>query len=232
MHATRFAAASDQLRGTLRVTAPISFAQLNLVPLLPELARRCPELRVELILTDAIIDIVAERFDAAIRLGTLADSELVATRLCEMKYVACASPKYLEERGMPHKPSDLETHCCARYPVPGIGPRWFFRPLGGGKTVTVPINPRFTMNNGVALRDAVVAGLGITVLPRWNVAADLACGRLVAILPEYQASASTFSTAAWMLHPSRRYVPRKVTVLRDFLREHFADGAPADAVLR
>ena len=224
------AAASEQPRGTLRLTAPISFAQLNLVPLLPELARRYPELRVELILTDAIVDIVADRFDAAIRLGDLPDSDLVATRLCDMKYAACAGPEYLDRRGTPTKPGELQAHCCLRYPVPGVGARWLFRPIGGGKTVTVPIAPKITINNAIALRGAAVAGLGVALLPRWNIAADVAAGRLVRLFPDYQATASSFATAAWMLHPSRRYVPRKVSLLREFLREHFAHGAPAETV--
>jgi len=219
-------------RGVLRVTAPLTFAQLNLVPLMPEFAERYPYLRFELLLTDSMVDIVAERVDVALRLGHLDDSELISTRLCDMVYSACASPAYLERHGRPEHPAELAEHSCLRYAVPSFGARWLFRPKGGGPPQEVPISGRFTISNGVALRDCASAGLGVTLLPRWNVATHLADGRLVDLFPDYEATATRFGGAAWLLYPSRAHVPLKVRAFRDFISEKFAEGAPSEAGLR
>jgi DNA-binding transcriptional LysR family regulator len=220
----------DVPRGTLRITAAVTFAQVNLVPLLPELARRYPSLGFELVLTDKLLDLVEERIDVGVRLGRLADSSLVAHRLCDMVYVVCASPAYLRRAGHPRTPHDLERHECLRYPVQGYGARWRFR-RGDEAPFEVPVRGRVVATNGVALRQCAVAGMGVLMLPRWNVADELRSGALVELLGDWSATASEFDTAAWMLWPSRSYLPRKVRVLADFLKEKFRHGAPAEAGL-
>ena len=220
----------DTPRGTLRITAAVTFAQVNLVPHLPEFARRYPELSFELLLTDKFVDLVEERVDVALRLGRLADSSLVAHRLCDMVYVVCASPEYLRRRGRPKAPADLERHECLRYPVPGHGPRWRFR-QGDGAILDVPIRGRLVASNGVALRQCAVAGMGVIMLPRWNVADELRSGALVNLFPDHAATASEFDIAAWLLYPSRSYLPLKVRVFADFMKEKFRHGAPAEVGL-
>lgn len=224
------AESSETPRGLLRVTAIAEFAQLNLVPLLPELARRFPELRFELILTDKFLDLVEERIDLAVRLGRLAESSLIAQRLCDVVYVVGASPGYLRSRGRPKTPHDLERHDCLRYPVRGYGARWRFR-KGDGDTFEVPILGRIVANNGAALVQSAAAGMGIVLLPRWLMADELRKGTLVALFPDYRATMSEFDVAAWMLYPSRSYLPQKVRVFADFLKEKFRAGAPAEAGL-
>lgn len=199
----------DEPRGTLRITAPVTFAQVNLVPFLPEFARRYPALSFELLLTDQLLDLVEQRVDLAVRLGKLADSSLIAHRLCDMVYAVCASPDYLRRHGRPASPAELEDHECLRYPVPGYGARWRFR-QGEGPVSEVPIRGRVVVSNGVALRQCAVAGMGILMLPRWNVAEELRTGALVELFAEYRATASEFDTAAWLLYPSRSYLPLKV----------------------
>ena len=206
-------------RGTLRLTAPHTFAQVAIVPLLPGFSARYPELDFELLLTDTALNLVADRVDVAVRLGRLADSSLVARKLAPMTYAVCASPGYLAERGAPEHPDDLREHECLRYPVPGQPPRWRFRQ--GAVEVEVPIKGRFTLSNGVAIRDLSAAGVGVAMLPRWNVARDLASGALVEVLTDWQATASHFDLAAWILYPSREYLPLKVRVFVDYLLEAF-----------
>lgn len=213
--------------GTLRVTAPAAFAEVNLVPLLPELGRRYPELRYELVLKDEFLDLVEERIDLALRLGRLEESSLIAHRLCDMIYVTCASPDYLHRRGRPRTPADLERHDCLCYPVPGYGSRWRFR-QGDGPIVEVPVRGRVVARNGSALTQCAVGGMGILLLPRFTLADELRSGALVPILPEYEGTVSEFDVAAWMLYPSRSYLPRKVRVVADFLKEKFKDGAPGE----
>jgi DNA-binding transcriptional LysR family regulator len=217
----------DTPRGTLRVTAAVTFAQVNVIPLLPEFAKRYPELSFELLLTDKFLDLVEERVDLALRLGRLTESSLIAHRLCDMVYVAAASPEYLRRRGLPKTPSELEHHECLRYPVAGYGPRWRFRAAGGVVT-EVPVHGRVVATNGVALRQCAVAGMGVLMLPRWNIAEELRSGALVELFPDYQATASEFDNAAWMLYPSRSYLPLKVRLFADFLKEKFKHGAPAE----
>lgn len=220
----------DTPRGTLRITAAVSFAQINLVPLLPELAKRYPDLEFELLLTDKSLDLVEERIDIAVRLGQLAESSLIAHRLCDMIYMVAASPEYLRRRGRPKTPAELEHHECLRYPVPGYGARWRFR-AETGLITEVSVHGRVVAANGVALRQCAVAGMGLIMLPRWNLADELRRGTLVAVLPEYQATMSEFDTAAWMLYPSRSYLPLKVRVFADYLKDKFRHGAPAEAGL-
>ncbi len=231
LRATSIASDSaDRPHGTLRLTAAVSFAQVNLVPLLPEFAHRYPALNFELVLTDKFLDLVEERIDLAVRLGRLPDSSLVAHRLCDMTHTVCASPEYLRRNGRPTVPAELEQHDCLRYPVPGHGPRWRFR-QGDGAPIEVPVRARVSATNGMALTQCAVAGLGILMLPRWNIARELRSGELVDLFPDYQVTASEFDAAAWMLYASRTYLPCKVRVFADFLKEKFKHGIPAEAGL-
>lgn len=222
--------ASAQPQGVLRITAPPSFARLNLVPLLPRLSALYPALELDLRLTDRMLDLVRDGIDVALRLGRLNDSALIARRLCPMVYVLAASPEYLSDHGAPRAPLDLVEHRCLRYPVPGHAARWRFRASGDeqGQVVEVPIDGRHIVSDGVALRDMAVAGMGIVMLPRWNMAEALEGGRLVPLLTEYEATASHFDVAAWLVRPSRAFVPRKVRAFIDFIQAAFADGAPAE----
>lgn len=217
-------------RGTLRITASIAFAQMNLTPLLPEFARRYPELSFELVLTDKLLDLVEERIDLAIRLGRLADSSMIAHRLCDNVEVVAASPEYLRRRRRPTTPADLEHHDCLPYPVPGYPPRWRFRAVSGLVT-DVPVRGRVVVSNGVALRQCAVGGMGVLMLPRWSIADELRRGELVELFNEYRVTASEFDTAAWMIYPSRNYLPLKVRVLAKYLKERFAHGVPAETGL-
>jgi len=217
----------DTPRGTLRITAAVTFAQMNLIPILPEFASLYPELSFELLLTDNLLDLVEARIDLAIRLGQLSDSSLIAHRLCDMVYSVCASPDYLRRHSRPKTPVDLKNHECLRYPVQGYGAKWWFRKAGGPVT-EVPVRGRVVAANGVALAQCAVAGMGILMLPRWNVAQELRSGALVDLFPEYEATASEFDVAAWLLYVSRSYLPLKVRAFANFLKEKFAHGSPAE----
>jgi len=221
---------ADVPRGTLRITAPVAFAQVNLVPLLPEFARLYPELKFELLLNDRFLDLVDERIDIAVRLGRLAESSLIAHRLCEWVNVVCASPSYLRRHGRPKHPSELARHECLRYPMHGYGPEWRFA-KGEEDALRVPVSGRLMATNGLALRECAVGGLGVLMLPRWDVARELRAGALVELFPEYRATASEFDAAVWMVYPSRSYLPLKVRVFADFLKAKFKHGAPAELIL-
>ncbi|MEM1202455.1 MAG: LysR family transcriptional regulator [Acidobacteriota bacterium] len=219
---------SERPTGTLRIAAPVSFAQLNLVPLLPELSRRYPDLRFDLELIDAAPDLLEARIDVALRLGPLADSGLIARRLAPMVARACASPAYLERRGRPRVPSDLAQHDCLLLDMPGFGDRWSFRDPDGVVT-EVRVPGRLHTSNAVALKQCAVGGMGVILQGRWIVGRELQDGRLVDLFPDHEATAATFEAPAiWVIYPSRSYLPLKVRVFLDFLDESFAAGPPWD----
>ncbi len=211
-------------RGTLRITAPVSYGQLALVPLLPAFAEACPELELEILLTDAVVDLLSERIDVAVRLGPLADSSLVARRLCRMRFAVVASPAYLARNGRPAAPRELRDHNCLRFPMAGYRSRWRFR-NPAGKTVEVPVRGRLVISNALALGQCAAAGMGVTLLPRWVVADALAEGRLVDLFPDWEATATDFDTSAWLVYPSRRYLPCKVRAFVDFVARRMGGAA-------
>lgn len=218
----------DTPRGTLRITAAVGFAETNLVPLLPAFAARYPEVSFDLLLTDRFLDLVEDRLDLALRLGTLADSSHVAHRLCEIVFVVAASPDYLRRHGRPRSPADLARHQCLRYPLAGYGPTWRFRDADGAVT-DVPVRGRVTATNVISLGHCAASGMGIVLLPRWTVAGYLRSGELVDLFPGVDATHSEFDAAAWLVYPSRRYLPLKVRVFADYLKGAFAHGPPSEA---
>jgi DNA-binding transcriptional LysR family regulator len=122
---------TEEPRGTLRVTAPVAYGQLYIVPLLPALLQRYPELNIELVLSDASQDLIKERFDVAIRLGALQDSSHIATRLRDLEFFIGASPAYIEQHGAPTTPQQISDHNCLLFPRPGFNMNWLLRDRKG-----------------------------------------------------------------------------------------------------
>ncbi|MDB4987214.1 MAG: transcriptional regulator [Myxococcaceae bacterium] len=209
--------AIDRPAGTLRVTAPVAFGQTVLSPLLIEFARAHPRITLDVILSDGILPLVEERIDMAIRLGKLADSTFVARSLGKLSYAVCASPDYLSIRGAPHRPEDLLQHDCLRHPIQGQRPTWRFRSTTGAAS-EVAVRGPLSINSGIALRDCALAGLGITMVPRWNVEHQLREGTLLELLARYEGSASDIDACVWLVLPSRRQVPANVRAFSDFLQ--------------
>jgi len=212
---------SGQPKGTLRITASNSFGPKCIVPLLPDFSRLYPDLTVDLLLTDAIIDLFAGRIDLAVRLGRLPDSTLIAQQLMQTRYCVCASPQYLQQSGIPQKPSDLEHHNCLLFPLPGFRSRWIFRDRNG-KLSETPVQGRTIISSAIALQQCAIAGMGLALLAHWLINDDLQTGTLINVFPEYDVTATDFSTAAWLVYPSRAYAPLKVRVFIDFVKQHIS----------
>ncbi len=213
---------SQQPKGQLRVTASVSFGLTCIVPLLPQLSAQYPDLTVDLLLTDAVVDLLAERVDLAVRLGRLADSTLMAQRLMPTRYSVCASPAYLSRAAPLQQPQDVEHHDCLRFPLAGFRSRWRFQDHDGGLT-EVAVSGRTVISSAIALQQCAIAGMGLALLPHWLIEADIQRGDLVRVLPEYAVTATDFNTAAWLVYPSRSYIPRKVRVFIDFLKAALMD---------
>lgn len=219
---------NERPRGVLRIACPVSFAELNVTPLLPEFAERYPELRFELLLTDAPLDLIAEHLDVAIRVGPLHDSTLIARKLCPMIARVCAAPAYLRAHGRPATPAELIDHRCLVLAMPGFSrDRWKFTDAQG-QTREVAVKEVLRTSNAMALKQCALAGMGITLQARWMVGREVRDGRLIDLFPAYQVTAALDDAAAWLLYPSRTYIPQKVRVFVDYLREKFRDGPPWD----
>lgn len=212
---------SGQPKGVLRMTTSTSFGKRCVVPLLPDFQMTYPDLAVDLLLTDAVVDLIAERVDVAIRLGLLSDSTLIAEQLMRTYYSVCASPKYLEQYGQLKRPGDLENHNCLLFPLEGFRSRWIFRDRNGDES-EVLVQGRTTISNAIALQQCAIAGMGLALLPNWLIDEDLRAGSLINVFPDYDVTATNFSTAAWLIYPSRAYVPLKVRVFVDFLKNSMA----------
>jgi len=211
--------ASSRVNGLLRMTTSVSFGQELVVPLLPKLTKQYPDLAIELMLTDNVLDLVAERVDLAVRIGTMRDSTLIAKRLMPLDYHVCSSPAYLKRAGRPTKPGDIENHDCLLLLVPGFRTSWKFK-HSGGKAVEVPVRGKVTVSAAVSMRECAVAGMGLALLPQWLIEKQLKDGSLVSVFPSFQVTATDFSSAVWLVHPSRSQVPLKVRLAMDFFRTH------------
>ena len=194
----------DTPRGRLRVTAPVDFGARFVVPVLEELQRQAPELEVELMLGSGFYDLVEQGIDVAIRIGRLRDSTLIARKLGMVPRVLVAAPEYLERRGVPRVPADLEAHDFIFYargnadsPLELVGP--------DGETATVLVRGRFTVNSVSGICALVEAGRGLHLGPLWAFDDAIAAGRLQALLPDYSLRAYPLQA----VYPPSPYVPAK-----------------------
>jgi DNA-binding transcriptional LysR family regulator len=197
-------------RGTLRISAPLSYGRSHLSTLLAGFLTLHPGVRIELDMTDRPIDLVAEGYDLAVRIGSLVDSSLIARRLTTIHMVVCASPAYFDRAGIPRTVADLADHECLEYRH-SRGSTWPL--MVGGRPEMVPVRGRYLANNGDVLRDAAIAGLGLVQLPTFIVGDDLAAGRLVTVLDD----AAPAPTAAYVVHPAHRQRSRLVRAFGDYL---------------
>jgi DNA-binding transcriptional LysR family regulator len=200
-------------RGTLRLSAPVSFGNLHLAPALPDFMRRYPELRVEIDLADRTIDLLDEGYDLALRIGALPDSSLIARRLADNHMVLCAAPSYWQRRGRPHEPRDLAGHACITYAYQRNPSEWPF--AGPGGPFTVRVDGPLRSNNGDLSLAMALAGLGVVVVPRFLCGSHLADGRLEPVLQDWMPP----PTGIHAVYPHGRHLSAKVRAFVDFLVE-------------
>ncbi|MAC45421.1 LysR substrate-binding domain-containing protein [Oceanospirillum beijerinckii] len=195
-------------RGKLRITAPITYGESVVAPLLNDFVLQYPELEVQLQLSNQKLDLVEESFDLAIRLGKLDNSSMMAKRLASRKLFLCASPGYIQTYGMPHTLSELNRHNCL------LGTLDFWRFKQDGKERSLRVSGSLRYNSGNALLDAVLKGLGLVQLPDFYVQSHLESGELLELLPEFQPD----DEGIWALYPHNRHLSPKVRMLVGFLQ--------------
>jgi DNA-binding transcriptional LysR family regulator len=191
------------LEGRLRISAPVTFARLHLVPKLGAFLDAHPKLRLELVMDDRMIDLVAENIDAALRLGILTDSSLTARRLARAERYVVASPAYLANRGIPSIPTDLLEHDGIIYGQSSGGQEWLFR--RGTSETSIRLRARLTLSAAEGVREAVLAGQGFAVTSRWMFAPELASGAVVPVLKEWTLPPMDL----WVIYPSGKLTSTK-----------------------
>lgn len=218
------AAASQRIKATglLRMNVPLSFGSRFIAPLIPEFSRQYPDVKIELGLSDAQLDLIAGNWDLAIRIGRLADSPLQARRLGDCAMLVCAAPAYLDRRGAPRRIAELSQHNCLSYTLSAMqnGKQWLF---GLDGEFAVPINGDLLANNGDALLAAAVGGQGIIYQPHFIVGDALDRGDLVAL--ELDKPAMPLG-GIHVLYPPDRRPPAKVRAMVDYLAQAFARTPP------
>ncbi|UIK04733.1 LysR family transcriptional regulator [Neorhizobium galegae] len=210
---------AGELRGRLRIAAPLSFGPTHFANVLAEMARRHPLLQIQTCYSDQVVDLITEGYDCAIRLGYLQDSNLIARRVGPIYGKLVASPDYVEKHGSPETPEDLANHQALMQGTEA----WQF--LDGEKIITVNPRGRFKADNAVALTAAAVAGIGIAYLPEGLIKEHVASGALVCVMTNYPPP----TAGIYVVRPPAQYPARKVRVLTEMLIECFDDGAASEA---
>ena len=211
---------AGQPRGTLRATLPAAFGRLHVAPLLPDFLAEHPDMRVSLTLTDALTDLVDHGFDLAIRIGKLDDSSLIAKRLAPNTRLLCASPAYLDRAPPLVQPGDVMQHACLMLESQPI---WRFAGLDG----EIALRPKGILesNDGEVLRQAALAGMGLTLKSTWEVGPDLARGLLVPVLTDFPGASDV---AVYAIYPSRHHLSPRVRAFVDFLADRLGPVPPWD----
>ncbi len=213
-------------RGLVRVTAPVALGRQHVVPALVPFLKAYPDIRVELDLTDRFVNLAQEGFDLAVRHSHEPPDTHVAWVLCETRSLLLASRDYLRRRGTPSHPSELASHDCLLYLRGSTGQSWSFEREGGrrqAESVIVPVQGRLRANNSEALREAVLGGLGIGLLPDFSAAAHLGPRQLVQVLPGWRPQ-GFFGERLYAIRPWSAQVPRAVQCLVEHLRGALGAG--------
>ncbi len=199
-------------QGRVKLTAPVTYGEQQILPLVNDFAVQYSELEVTANLSNQQVDLVEEGYDLAIRLGKLADSTLMAKKLGTRTNYVCAAPSYLEKHGIPHSLSELNKHNCLQ----GSLDYWHF--VDDGKERNIRIRGRLSYNSGYSLTDAALKGLGIVQLPDYYVQQYIESGELITILDNYREP----DEGIWAVYPQNRHLSPKIRLLVDYLVKHLA----------
>jgi DNA-binding transcriptional LysR family regulator len=222
-----FAQAQDlagKPRGIVRITAPVALGRQRIAPTVADFLRRFPEIRLELDLSDRLVNLAQEGFDLAVRHARSIPETYIARVLRESHSLLLASPDYLQRRGIPTHPTDLARHDCLLYLRDGSVQSWSFEKLGvrrrGGEQISVPVGGRFKANNSEVLRAAIVGGVGIGLVPDFSVSGELESGAMVPVLPDWR-PVGFFGDRIYAVRPGGVRASRALECTIEHLRQVF-----------
>lgn len=202
--------------GRVRFGIPVAFGRLQVAPRMPRFFELNPGVQIELVMSDSFVDLVEQGIDLAIRVGEIADPTLIARRIGTTRRVTVASRDYLERRGEPVHPADLTVHDCIVYTRLATGNQWHF--AGDDREIVVPVQGRYLVDNSEGVREGVLGGLGIGVIPIWLFKEDeITRGKVRIILKDFEPT----SLPIHAVFPSRHLVPTKVRAMIEFLAAEF-----------
>ena len=211
--------------GHLRITAPAGFGRRHVAPLVPRFRSAHPDVTISLNLSDRVVDLAGEGFDCAVRVGDLPDSSLVSVRIADNRRLCVATPEYLARRGTPRAPAELVQHDCLTLSSDASQTRgWAFRvPLADGATEVMHLKPGGPLDcsDGQVLHDWCLGGWGIAWRSTWEVEADIAAGRLVAVLEDFAAPPN----GIYVVFPQRKHLPLRVRLWIEHLKHQYAQPA-------
>jgi LysR family transcriptional regulator for bpeEF and oprC len=211
----------SQPRGRLRVVMPAGFGRAVLVPILTKFAHSHPELVVDVEFSSRVVDLAEEGVDVLVRIGKLGDSRLVARKLCDMRYVAVASPEYLARHGEPGTPADLANHRCLGHHIPYTNRYRDWEFAAGSERVIRALSGNLNMNDGAALLAAAIDGAGIATVATFLAADALRLGRLQIVLRDYIPA----GPAVWIAYLERRHLPSRIREFVDYIIGHVSRSA-------
>lgn len=204
----------DEARGVLKISAPTSFSRRHLAPHIPQFLKRYPHVTLDLQTSDAIVDIISEGIDIAIRVAEITDTSLAVHKLAPCRRVLCAAPAFLARHGVPKTIEDISPKSCITFNTHAV---WRLHGPGGG--VAIRPSSQLRTNSSEVVRESVIAGLGFGLRSTWDIYHELKAGTLKIVLPDYGSSSDV---AVYAVHPSKDYIPAKLCVFLDYLSEVYA----------
>ena len=206
-------------KGKLRISVPMTWGLAKLVPLLDDFMLKYPEIHLDIQLNDQHVNVLTEQFDLVLRITPqLVDSALICKKITSYQLVSCASPSYINANGEPEHPMDLKQHACLMYDLPGTPHKWHFNE--GRKSLEVYIEPLLLSNSSKLLHAALLAGRGIGMIPDFMISDDLATGRLVPLLQNFQ----TLTMNLYSLRPADRMPSHRLTGFHEYLCDHLQNN--------
>jgi len=207
-------------KGTLRINCPMAFARLHIAKLIPKFLKLYPQITIHMNMTDTVVDVIADGFDIVLRAGELTDSTLIARKLTPLHSILCASPEYIAEFGMPKNPQQLVNHNCVLSSYHTVIDEWQF--IKNSEQQTIRISGNYQVNNGEALQESLIHGLGIGRLATFIAGDSLQSGKLIPVLADYKMPYKML----YAIYPDKHYLPEKVRVFIDFILDHLGGDQP------
>lgn len=207
---------TQQFRGVVKIAAPLSYGLSALSPLLMDFMNIYPDIMIDLRLSDAQVDIIDEEFDLALRIGSLHDSSLLATKICDIKAYFIASPNYIERYGLPNSPKGLAQHRTLLYANSDSKHQWKIYNIDDKSETIVQNEQNFACNNGDMILSGAIAGQGIAYLPEFLCGKALRDNKLIHLLPDYNMG----EMALYFITPPSRHRPARLRILMEYLKKH------------